>query len=130
MDKILTSRLGFISRWIRSTKHQFCFFHQMLAHLSQKHFSPSSLSDIDKKKARTRRGFFLIGGLRQSLSQSDFLSLEIYENLQLKSVPRYLDEAFLTELYVNKGLSLRQISKKLGVSRNVLRKQLSEKNIS
>lgn len=65
-----------------------------------------------------------------NLSQSDFLSLEIVENLQLKPAPKHLDEAFLTELYVNKGLSLRQISKKLGVSRNIVRKQLYSNYIS
>lgn len=65
-----------------------------------------------------------------NLSQSNFLSLEIVENLQVKPRPKHLEETFLTDLYVKKGLSLRQISKRLRVSRNVVRKQLSEQNIS
>lgn len=68
--------------------------------------------------------FIFYGGPSKHLTQNYFLSLEIFEILELKSRPKYLDGTFLSDLYLKKGLSLRQISNKLKVSRNVVRKHL------
>lgn len=73
--------------------------------------------------------FYFNGSPINYITQNHFLSLEIFELLELKPRPKYLDESFLCELYLNKGLRLRQISNKLGVSRKVVRKQLSSQNI-
>lgn len=74
--------------------------------------------------------FYFNGGLSNQLTQNYFLSLEIFEILELKPRPKYLDDTFLSDLYLKKGLSLRQISHKLGCSRKVVRKQLSSQNIA
>lgn len=69
------------------------------------------------------------GGPSTQTPTLNVLTDELYEIIKIDSPKPWENQTFLTDLYVNKGRSLRQISKELGCSKWLVRKQLERANI-
>lgn len=126
--KILTLRSNFTRQWLRKIKYSFNYL-VWFSHLSQDHFSPFSLSDIDKKKPRTRRGFFKNGGVSGIHCTENFPQIQVVDKITLKAKKPTIDEIFLKQKYVTEGLSSNEIAKLTFSSRPKITRLLKQYKI-